>query len=870
MKKLVLTFTIVSMLIVSNNLFGNEFFNTSKVELQKGDIRSFVFKDRLDGYYEGKTFSYASGEGYKVRNTVIFRDFVSILNDKPLNRREAPKTILYPSFFEALYNQTTERMFIIQHKQYVIVQLETQTPSKLGIIAILNWFRKDIQIKPINTTTIVIENTKIKSSTVPSYTVISSDKEVEFIQDPTNQLKEVRISPNFGNSGMIVSKSEVKEISFVVVFSTNEEVGIKEAESISKNLKSFLEGYKKELAGRVLGSTFETNLKEIIDKPMYWNLYSSDGFVVEEFGRGIWAGLPWFKNIWGRDTFISLPGCALVNGNFKDAKEIILNFAKFQDRGTLSIEITSEDEELLKQVIQDIRSINKSVGVRKSGNKLFVSVPSFLFSKSFSSKEELISKSKTLKESQGKYEIKETLSKSKTFGRVPNLVSSETSVQYNTTDGTPWFIREVMDYINYSGDLEFIKEIYPVIKTAIDGAIENFIDADGLLTHDDADTWMDARIEGKEAWSPRGNRAVEIQALWITSLEVGIFTANYMKDKDSAKRWEEILKKAKENFVKIFFDEQNKRIADRVRRDGFKDFKVRPNMLMTITVPFSGSIIGEEREAYILKNAVNELLYPYGIASLSQNDELFHPWHEKWELYHKDSAYHNGTVWVWNTGFTILSLLKFGYKELAYSLFTNTLNQVINEGYVGTLSELIDAIPQPNGRIKLSGTYSQAWSVAELSRAWYQGFIGFRPMLSQNKIILSPNLPNELKDLKASLKFGNEEYLVMEVKVTNDTEIYKLSLQNSKRTPDIDFIHTDDKGNRYVVSFTLDSKAEIKVDRKKSSITLNNKLAKPSVLKGYKDIIGELKFVVPKIPESNRVSKEKDYLKNKILNKEVY
>lgn len=870
MKKTFLTFTIVLMLVVSDNSFSSDFFNVSKVELQKGDVRSFVFKDRIDGYYEGKTFSYAGGEGYKVRNTVIFRDFVSILNDKPLNRREASKMILYPSFFEVSHNQGLERMFIVQHKQYVIIQLETQTPSKLGIIAILNWFRKDIQIKPVNNTTIVIENTKIKSSVVPSYAVISSDKEIELIQDPTNQLKEVRISPNFGNSGMLTSKNEVKEISFVIVFSTSEEMGVKEAESVSKNVRDFIEAYKKELSGRVLGSPFETNLKETIDKPMYWNLYSSDGFVVEEFGKGIWAGLPWFKNNWGRDTFISLPGCALVNGNFKDAKEIILNFAKFQDRGTLSVEITSEDEELLKQVMQDIRSINKFVGVRKSGNKLFVSVPSFLFSKSFASKDELISKSKTLKENQGRYEIKETLSKSKTFGRVPNLVSSETSVQYNTTDGTPWFIREVMDYINYSGDFEFIKEIYSVVKTAIDGAIENFVDGDGLLTHDDADTWMDARIEGKEAWSPRGNRAVEIQALWITSLEVGIFFANYMKDKESAKRWEEILKKAKENFVKIFFDEQNKRIADRVRKDGFRDFKVRPNMLMTITVPFSGSIVGEEREAYILKNAVSELLYPYGIASLSQNDEFFHPWHERWELYHKDSAYHNGTVWVWNTGFTILSLLKFGYKDLAYSLFTNTLNQVINEGYVGTLSELIDAIPQPNGRIKLSGTYSQAWSVAELSRAWYQGFIGFNPRLSQNKIILSPNLPNDIKELKASLKFGNEEYLVMEVKVIDNTETYKLLLQNSKRKPEIEYIYTDDKGNRYIISFTMDSKAEISVDRKKNTITLNNKLTKPLVLKGYKDIIGELKFVVPTIPESNRVSKEKDYLKNKILNKEVY
>ncbi|MEN2998394.1 MAG: amylo-alpha-1,6-glucosidase [Brevinematia bacterium] len=857
--------------MILNQTFGhNMLFDVGKVELEKGNIRNFVFSDRVDGYYEGKTFSYIGGEGYKVKNTVVFRDFVSVQGETVLNRREATKAVLYPSFYETHFPQGLERLFIIQHKQYVVIQVESKEPSKLGIVPLLNWFKKDILIKTTTSNSVVIENTKIKTSSVPSYVAICSDREISLFQDPTNILKEVKVSPNFGNAGLLQSRDNITKISFVITFSTNSEEALREAEKVSKSIDNFLEEYKKELSGRILGSFFETNLKEAIDKQMYWVLYSSDGFIVEEFGKGIWAGLPWFKNNWGRDTFISLPGCSLVNGNFEDARKIIQNFAMFQDRGNLSIEITSQDEELLKQVIQDIRNIYKFIGVRKSGNKVFITVPSYMFTKAFSSKDELISKSKILRDNIDKFEIKESLSKSRTFGRVPNLVSSETSVQYNTADGTPWFIREVMDYINYSGDMEFIKEIYPVVKVAIDGAIENFVDSDGLLTHDDADTWMDARIEGKEAWSPRGNRAVEIQALWITSLEVGIFMAKYANDTESAIKWQKLHTKAKENFVKLFWDENNKRIADRIRKDGFKDFKVRPNMLMTITVPFGESIVGEDREAYILKNAVSELLYPYGIASLSQNDEFFHPWHEKWELYHKDSAYHNGTVWLWNTGFTILSLLKFGYKDLAFSLFTNTLDQVINEGYVGTLSELIDAIPQPNGKIKLSGTYSQAWSVAEISRAWYQGFIGFNPRLSENKIILSPSLPSEVKQLKTSLKFGNNEYLNIEANISEVLETYKLSISNSSRAPKLVFVFTDNRGNKH--SFSIDSfrKAEIEVDKRKTSVSVNKKAVKCTVSKGYKDEIGKLNFVTPSIPESNNVQREKDYLKKKILSREWY
>ncbi|MGC8964163.1 MAG: amylo-alpha-1,6-glucosidase [Brevinematia bacterium] len=864
MRKAILTILITFVMVgLSYPYTYDKFFETSKVILTNKDIRSFVFTDRVDGYFESKTFSYTAGEGYKVKNTVIFRDFVSTQDEKALNRKDGEFEVIYPSFFETHFKNAKERMFIIQGKQYVIIQVESEIPSKLGIISLLNWFKKDISVKSL-TNGIVIKNEKI-SGEVPSYTIILANQEISLLES-TNILSQIRVSPNFGNSGLLQSKENTKSISFVVVFSKSEEEGIKKATEVIRDISSFIENYKKELASRVLGSPFETNLKENIDKPIYWLLYSSDGFVVEEFGKGIWAGLPWFKNNWGRDTFISLAGCTLVNGNFKDAKEIVLNFGNYQDIGNLSIEITSDDKELLKNIIEDVRKINKNIGIRKTENKVFITVPSFLFSKSFSSSQELISKSPTLTENKGKYEIKEIFTKTKTFGRVPNLISSETSVQYNTTDGTPWFIREVMEYIDYSGDLEFIKVIYNNVKTAIEGAIENFVDEDGLLTHDDADTWMDARIEGKESWSPRGNRAVEIQALWINSLEIGIKLARYMKDKTSEEKWLALYKKAKENFVKLFWDEENKRIADRIRKDGFKDFKVRPNMLMVVSLP-KESIVGEEKEIYILKNAITELLFPYGIASLSPKDEFFHPWHEKWELYHKDSAYHNGTVWIWNTGFTITSLIKFGYVDLAYRLFTNTLNQVINEGYIGTLSELIDAVPQPNGKIKLSGTYSQAWSVAELSRVWYQDFIGFKPRLLENKIILSPSIPEAITNVNANLRFNNN-YLNVIINNTKNYQKVIVSPEKYSKTS-LEFIYTDEEGNKYSFTTTMTKKLEISIDKKNKKITLNGKEEKTKISKGYVSKIGKLDFTTPYVPENN-VVKEKDYLKSKILKKEWY
>jgi 4-alpha-glucanotransferase len=51
-------------------------------------------------------------------------------------------------------------------------------------------------------------------------------------------------------------------------------------------------------------------------------------------GKSIIAGYPWFGD-WGRDTMISLPGLTLATGRHDLARDILLTFARFVDRGML-------------------------------------------------------------------------------------------------------------------------------------------------------------------------------------------------------------------------------------------------------------------------------------------------------------------------------------------------------------------------------------------------------------------------------------------------------------------------------------------------------------------------------------------------------
>lgn len=64
---------------------------------------------------------------------------------------------------------------------------------------------------------------------------------------------------------------------------------------------------------------------------------AADQFIVRRASTGtatVIAGYPWFTD-WGRDTMIALPGLTLVTRRYEVAREVLLTFARYLDRGML-------------------------------------------------------------------------------------------------------------------------------------------------------------------------------------------------------------------------------------------------------------------------------------------------------------------------------------------------------------------------------------------------------------------------------------------------------------------------------------------------------------------------------------------------------
>jgi glycogen debranching enzyme len=419
------------------------------------------------------------------------------------------------------------------------------------------------------------------------------------------------------------------------------------------------------------------------NKALAWLRLSMDALVMNQQGKGIFAGLPWFNNYWGRDTFISLAGSHLVTGQWEEAKEILRSFSTHQD-------------------------VDPS---------------------------------------------------SATFGRIPNIVSLG-GTAYNTADGTPWFVLQAAAVVARSGDGAFAAELWPVIKRATQGSLAH-VDAQGFVLHGDQETWMDAT--GPDGpYTPRADRAVEIEGLFVAQLEASAALADLVGEAQLATAWRAHAQRVADAVLPTFFDAVRVTLADRLKPDGGLDQQVRPNQLIALAA--LGAHVPADQAQRITRSAAGRLVYPHGVASLTPVDDFFHPYHVMPGYYPKDEAYHNGVVWCWLSGPLVSLMVAQGAGEKAWQQLDALNALALDRGTVGTLPELMDALPrlEPDtmplrlgqGLPMPAGTPFQAWSHGEYLRNVYEDFVGVR-YLSSSHVQLSPSLPTSWGRTQARFRVGD-------------------------------------------------------------------------------------------------------------------
>jgi predicted glycogen debranching enzyme len=219
---------------------------------------------------------------------------------------------------------------------------------------------------------------------------------------------------------------------------------------------------------------------------------------------------------------------------------------------------------------------------------------------------------------------------------------------------------------------------------------------------------MDAKI-GDWVVTPRAGKPVEINALWINALETMAGFARLLAKPSEA--YERLSAKARKSFQKFWNAERNC-CFDVVDSPGIgNDASLRPNQIFAVSLPVSP--LTPEQQKAVVDVCARRLLTSHGLRSLAPGEPGY-AGHYSGDPRERDAAYHQGTVWGWLLGFFALAHYRVYRDREAALRFLEPLGRQIYTSGLGTLSEIFDGDAPFTPR----GCVAQAWTVAEVLRAW--------------------------------------------------------------------------------------------------------------------------------------------------------
>src|SRR5215475_12914685 len=311
-------------------------------------------------------------------------------------------------------------------------------------------------------------------------------------------------------------------------------------------------------------------------------------------------------------------------------------------------------------------------------------------------------------------------------GLIPNMFPDGAKEGvYHTADATLWFFHALHRYIERTKDFDTLKRLLPTLIDIVEHHLRGtrfniHVDpTDGLLVQGAPGyqlTWMDAKMDD---WvvTPRRGKAVEINALWYNALCLLAKWLRVNGEENSAKRYDEQATTARDSFNARFWFADGGYLYDVVDCEGQAntfDISCRPNQLFAISLDHP--ILDPQRWASVVDVAEKKLVTPVGLRSLSPDDPNYQPIYSG-DLRSRDGAYHQGTVWAWLIGPFVDAWLKVHPHDRSTGRkFLETFPQHLSDNGIGTIGEVFDA-REPH---YAGGCIAQAWSIAEVLRAWLE------------------------------------------------------------------------------------------------------------------------------------------------------
>jgi predicted glycogen debranching enzyme len=293
--------------------------------------------------------------------------------------------------------------------------------------------------------------------------------------------------------------------------------------------------------------------------------------------------------------------------------------------------------------------------------------------------------------------------------------------EYNTVDATLWYFHALDQYVAASGDRKLVAELYPTLIEIVQAHLRGtryriHVDSDGLLYAGEPGvqlTWMDAKV-GDWVVTPRIGKPVEINALWYRALVVMQSFAALADDALAERRFAALAGNVLRAFRRRYWLADRGWLADVIDGpDGAADPTLRPNQVFAVSI--DPELLDRAQARAVVDVCARRLWTPLGLRSLAPNEPGYVARYGGGPR-ERDGAYHQGTVWSWLLGPFALAHWHVYRDAAAARQWLDGIAAHLRTGCIGQVSEIFDGDP-PH---RAEGCFAQAWSVAEVLRAWVE------------------------------------------------------------------------------------------------------------------------------------------------------
>lgn len=193
-----------------------------------------------------------------------------------------------------------------------------------------------------------------------------------------------------------------------------------------------------------------------------------------------------------------------------------------------------------------------------------------------------------------------------------------------------------------------------------------------------------------------------------------------------------------------------------------------------------------------------------------------------------------------------------------------------NRGSAGTLSENLDALPEVSFEPRLTGTYSQAWSVAAFNQSFWTGYLGISPDHLSSTVKFAPQIPLEMGAVDAIVPLSQSS-LHIQARHNSSLWHYALRLQSSDqavgRSWTLIFVSSSPDGSAHQAVASLLPGVTTLITAIGDEISIDGaRVHTNKVREGYLAALGPVQPLVPALDQSPMCLRERDFLKNVITN----